>query len=344
MLKTVKRTTTLVLMLSIILSLISLPVGAQHVSELSATEVNVAQNIAPQGVSQTRSTITFTCGHEQFGTFGSVLEVRDYKVYLQKNKGVAFCSTGTISSMQVLDPDSVVIGSINTVSSTSSSRYGVLTLPNKSGYYTIRVTGAMGSYTLNCLTGVGTTSNTNTDYYRTGASMYAAMYWNNSNTYYPVFGADCTNFVSQAVHSAYMPMITATSHDDANDSHWYLSSASNYSPSWTGADFFMRHWTKVRLSSYNGRAYSVKIYTRDYILNNWNTFVSNVGIGDIIQYADGGDSTVYHSAVIGSVNQSTGYVGFYSHSSYMNSGSLNTYITDEISNNEWIIIIRISSN
>lgn len=248
--------------------------------------------------------------------------------------------------MQVIDPNGNLVGYINTVSSASLSRYGVLTLPNKTGNYTITVTGAMGNYTLNCLNGVRTTSNTNTAFYRMGVSLYGSMYWNNPNTNYPVFGADCTNFVSQAVHAAYMPMITASSHDDADDSHWYLTNSTNYSPSWTGADYFMRHWTRVRERSFahNGRAYSVKIYTRDYILNNWNTFVSNVGIGDIIQYADGSDSHVFHSAAIGAVNQNTGYIGFYSHSSRMNSGSLNTYINNEVGDTNWIIVIRISSN
>lgn len=60
--KTIIGIVNYVLVLSIICSLISLPAGAQHVTELNATEVDVAETLVPQGVSQSRSITTFTVG------------------------------------------------------------------------------------------------------------------------------------------------------------------------------------------------------------------------------------------------------------------------------------------
>jgi len=232
----------------------------------------------------------------------------------------------------------------------------VLVMP-RTGEYTINVTGAMGTYTMNCLTGHNTSSNTNTAFNRQYMTIFASMYANNPNPNYPVFAKDATNFVSQAIHSASMPMITASSHDDANDSHWYLTSSTNYSPSWAGADEFMRHWTKVRLSSYNGRAYSVKIFSKDYILNNWSTFCNSIRAGDVIMYAfcdpDNDYMTEsYHTAIITAIsnpsnppsNALTPIINFSSHSSDMITGSLQTYIQQYVENTDWIIVASIGIN
>jgi len=348
--KTIIGIVNCVLVLSIICSLISLPAGAQHVTELNATEVDATAILEPQGVSQPRSIIDFECGELQSGSFGNMLETHRYTVTLQANRGVAFVSTGMVTALQVYDYNGTLVGAINTVSSTSMSRYGVLVMP-RTGEYTINVTGAMGTYTMNCLTGHNTSSNTNTAFNRQHMTIFASMYANNPNPNYPVFAKDATNFVSQAIHSASMPMITASSHAASNDSHWYLTSSTNYSPSWAGADEFMRHWTKVRLSSYNGRAYSVKIYSRDYVLNNWNSFCSNITVGDLILYTYCNPNKNFmtesnHTVVITHKTQSstTTTVNFCTHSSHMNSGSLQTYINDYITNTDWIILVRISSN
>ncbi|MBS6475565.1 MAG: amidase domain-containing protein [Clostridiales bacterium] len=301
----------------------------------------------------TANAIQFTCGVMQSGTFGAMPETHTYSVYLQGNKSVAFASTGlAVVTLSVFDPSGSLVGTIGKVASSSYSRFGVLTLPNKSGYYTVSVYGACGSYTMNCLTGQATTSNTNSSYNRAESVKYANKYWQNYNSNYPNYdsaGGDCTNFVSQCVHAGGVPMKTG----GTTDAYWHYTSGSNRSPSWTDADFFMRHWTKVRLSSYYGQAYSVKIYTRDYILNNWSTFYSNVGVGDIIQYAwslldfDGTykNTEVYHSAILTEKkNDSDKTINFHSHSSYMNEGSLQQYIHDAITSTEWILIIRISNN
>lgn len=288
----------------------------------------------------TADAIQFTCGVMQSGTFGAMPETHTYSVYLRAGKRVAFASTGfAVTSFSIYNPSGEFMRSVSTVGGGSGSRFAVWSLSNLTGYYTIVLTGACGSYTMNCLTGEDYTGNKNESYNREEAVQYANDHWDNPNSNYPLYGADCTNFVSQCVHEGGVPMKTG----GTTDAYWHYTSASNRSPSWTGADYFMRHWTKVRLSSYYGQARAVRLYTRDYILNNWHNFYIHVNPGDIIQYAYGDNSHVYHSAIITEKNESNEEFSFCSHSAGQNNGSLKTYISSR-SQYEWIIVIRISAN
>ncbi len=279
----------------------------------------------------------FICGDMQTGTLGSFPESQEYTVYLQGNKGVAFMAYGAvISSMKVYAPNGNLVGNISKVSNTSSAFYGVLTTPSQSGNYTIEVYGFGGTYYVNCLTGQGTTSNTNTVYNASNAANYAKQYANSYNPNYPVFGADCTNFVSQCVYEGGMPMLVG-----GTDAHWYIYDEDQRSPSWAGADYFMRHWAKVRSSSYYGRAREVLIYTKDYILKNRNTVGNSIAVGDIVLYLNGEDSHAYHANIISTKYSMGSPIIFYcSHNDPALDYDWFVYVNG-LENTDWIVVIKI---
>ena len=283
-----------------------------------------------------RAATHFICGDMQTGSFGSFPETHSYTVYLQGNKGVAFMVYGAaISSVSVYAPNGSLVGNISKLSNTSSF-YGVLTTPNQSGNYTINVYGCCGTYYLNCLTGQGTTSNTNTAYNGSDAASYAKQYANSYNPDYPVFGEDCTNFVSQCVYDGGMPMLVGDT-----DAHWYIYNEDERSPSWAGADYFMRHWTKVRSSGYYGRAREVLIYSKDYILQNRNTVGNSIAVGDVVLYLNGADSKAYHANIISTKYSMGSPMVFYcSHNNPALDYDWFAYV-NSLENTDWIVVIKI---
>lgn len=297
----------------------------------------LAGTLAPQAA----AAFSFTSGQMQTGTFPTFPETHTYSVYLQGNKGVAFQAYGiSVISMTVYAPNGSYVGAISKISGTSSF-YGVLTTPNQSGNYTIQVYGAYGMYAINCLTGYAQTANTNTEYKGWAAAGYARAYANNPNPVYPDYsnnGGDCTNFASQSVKAGGM----AVKAGGTTDAYWHHTSSGNRSPSWTSADFFMRHWTKVRLSSYYGRAYSVRIYTKDYVLKNKAAVESFLTLGTVIHYLDVSNSNAYHSHVISEINPSN--VKFCSRSDPLVDASWYNYIDESIYETQWIVAVRISKN
>ena len=283
-----------------------------------------------------RAATHFTCGVRQTGNFSTSPQIHSYTVYLQGNKGVAFMVYGAaISSVSVYAPNGSLVGNISKLSNTSSF-YGVLTTPNQSGNYTINVYGCCGTYYLNCLTGQGTTSNTNTAYNGGDAASYAKQYANSYNPDYPVFGEDCTNFVSQCVYDGGMPMLVGDT-----DAHWYIYNVNERSPSWAGADYFMRHWTKVRSSGYYGRAREVLIYSKDYILQNRNTVGNSIAVGDVVLYLDGVDSKAYHANIISTKYSMGSPMVFYcSHNNPALDYDWFAYV-NSLENTDWIVVIKI---
>lgn len=283
-----------------------------------------------------RAATHFTCGVRQTGNFSTSPQIHSYTVYLQGNKGVAFMVYGAaISSVSVYAPNGSLVGNISKLSNTSSF-YGVLTTPNQSGNYTINVYGCCGTYYLNCLTGQGTTSNTNTAYNGSDAASYAKQYANSYNPDYPVFGEDCTNFVSQCVYDGGMPMLVGDT-----DAHWYIYNVNERSPSWAGADYFMRHWTKVRSSGYYGRAREVLIYSKDYILQNRNTVGNSIAVGDVVLYLNGADSKAYHANIISTKYSMGSPMVFYcSHNNPALDYDWFAYV-NSLENTDWIVVIKI---
>lgn len=263
---------------------------------------------------------------------------REYTVYLQGNKQVAFFGQGAaLSSMRVYKPSGALLGNVPTTPN-GVYKYGVLTTSNEAGYYKISISGCCGVYYVNCLTGHGDLGNANTAYNRSEAAKYALRYYSTANSKYHEFEADCTNFVSQCVYAGGMPMIFGSGYDN----HWYYTSASDYSPSWSGADFFMRHWTKVRLSSYNGRAYSVRIYTREYILQNRETVGSFISVGDVVHYLQSIDSKASHSQIFAEkVNNTT--IKTCSHSDGFYYGDWFEYVK-KMDSNRWIVVVKIRNS
>lgn len=251
-------------------------------------------------------------------------------------------SGSSIISLGLYTPSGTLVGSIGTMASGSTARYGVLNTPSgTSGYCTIRVNGACGDYTFNCMTGFSvTTSAVNSIYQRGGAAEYARRYALTPNANWPAYTADCANFVSQCLHEGGgMPMITG----GTTDQYWHYTSASNRSPSWTGADFFMRHWTKVRQSSYNGRAATVRIYSKDYIINNKAAVGSLIGVGDVVQYLNGKEaSRAYHTTII-SQKLSTTEINFCAHTTNRKDEDWFNYIQNGISSDQWIVVTKISN-
>ena len=288
-----------------------------------------------------RAATHFTCGEMQTGSFGSFPETHSYTVYLQGNKGVAFMAYGAaISYMKVYAPNGSLVGTILPVTYTATL-YGVLTTPGQNGNYTIQVYGCCGTYYVNCLTGQGKTSNTNTAYNRSKAASYARTYAMSYNPNYPNYGypngnGDCTNFVSQCVYDGGMPMRIGST-----DAYWYYNS-SGRSPSWAGADYFMRHWTKVRSSSYYGRAYEVRIYTKDYIMNNKATFGSFLSIGDIVQVLNETDSKASHSIIVSEKTSNTD-INYCAHSANTLNGDIFSFIDRQGATN-WIVAIKIRNS
>ena len=317
-----KKLTALLLALSFALML---PV-------LSSAQPEMLETTAVQAATH------FTCGEMQTGNFYTSAIIHSYTVYLQGNKGVAFMTNGAAAAiMKVYAPNGSLVGTIDRIPGTVSA-YGVLTTPNQSGNYTIDVYSInSGTYTMNCLTGYGTTSNTNTAYNGTKAAEYAKKYANSSNPDYPVFGADCTNFVSQCVYDGGMPMLVG-----GTDAHWYFYNMDQRSPSWAGADYFMRHWTKVRSSSYYGRAHEVLIYARDYILENRNAVGNSIEVGDVVLYLNGADSRAYHANIISTKYSMGSPIIFYcSHNDPAKDYDWYVYIRDKVDADAWVVVIKI---
>ena len=305
---------------------------------------SIVEQSAALPVTAAAASTQITCGVMQDGTFGAMPETHQYSVYLQGGKGIAFMAGGSsIMSLGLYTPSGTLVGVISPVASGSGSRYGVLTTPSgTNGYYTIRINGACGDYTFNCLTGHGMASPTaNSGYYRAGAANYASSHALSPNANWPTYTADCANFVSQCLYEGGgMPMITG----GTTDQYWHYTSASNRSPSWTGADFFMRHWTKVRQSSYNGRAATVRIYSKDYIINNKAAVGSLISIGDVVQYLRSGNSQAYHTTIISQKSSSTD-IKFCAHTTNRKDENWFDYIaSSNILPTEWIIVIKISNS
>lgn len=291
----------------------------------------------------------FTCGVLQYGTFpGGTPTTHVWTVYLQSSKGVVFSAWGSsVISLSVYAPNGAYVGAGSKVAYTSNY-FADLTTPAQTGYYSIYLMGSSGDYTLNCLTGDQQTTNTNTAYNRANAANYA-IDWGDDMNIPPdgpygdysqqMGGGDCANFASQCVYAGGMPMISG----GTTDAYWYYVSGSDRSPSWTGADFFLRHWTKVRSSGYFGKAYSVKIYSKQYLLNNKATIYSFISIGDIVQYLHDYDSQAYHTHII-SQKLSNNVIKYCAHSSYAVNADWFTYVDQNIGNNCFIIVIKIRNS
>lgn len=203
------------------------------------------------------------CGEGITGNITTLTDVDFYKVHLLSGTSVVFAltlSSGMDQRMDIYKPDETLLASYWSYNANCPSKVGFLTMPVSGDYY-IKIYGFpnMGVYYLSCLVGNSSTSNNNTNYSATGAVSYAVQYaLTPNNPPYVPFQNDCVSFVSQALNEGGgMAEISGQSPDIKN---WYFNYAGNYHITWSKTDYFLKHWTKVRSSSYNGRAYKVNIY------------------------------------------------------------------------------------
>lgn len=126
-------------------------------------------------------------------------------------------------------------------------------------------------------------------YNSSGAASYAETWWNSRNWNYPLFTADCTNFVSQAMNvGGGWP----EKYGSSEDAKWYCDTVIpyllwSYSTSWINASFL-----------YN--------YMRNYstYLGSWKTYPTPSGdntsikTGDILSYDWDGNGSKDHSSIV----------------------------------------------
>lgn len=290
---------------------------------------------------QTETETVYNVGQKADGTFGNTPESHSYLFNLPAKTQIAVFGHGAIiSTLQIYRPDnSALVASIPVVSG-GVYRYGVFTTPNISGNYIVQISGCCGNYTISCINGYQVLGNANSSYNRLNAASYAIRHHANPNPAYPVYNADCTNFVSQAVYAGGMPMRKGGD----TDQYWYFTSRSDRSPSWTGADKFLRHWTKVRQSrfSFYGRAYSVRVYSKHYILHNKSALYDFISIGDTVHYLNTPDSTATHSQIF--TNKiSVNNIETCSHSDGFYKGNWFDYVEGQ-PDTSWIVVVKLSSN
>lgn len=120
-------------------------------------------------------------------------------------------------------------------------------------------------------------------YSKAACETYAIKYGYHRNLNYRYFDADCTNFVSQAIHAGGLQM----------DSNWYYNNDYSYSRSWTVVDDLRNYIMNHTLST--GHYESLPDYPAGVGEN-----------GTLIQYSNG--TTWKHSAIIRDINVNGIYV------------------------------------
>lgn len=155
---------------------------------------------------------------------------------------------------------------------------------------------------LNCGTVYG-------EYDREKAAEYAQKYAKDGNSYFYEFGADCTNFVSQAEAVAgiysYIPSKYPSAPNvfkkyvaDSNENSWYMIYKERfigfdyyiYSKSWACVRDFRNYFSKSNVVGSNDRA-----KVTNYKLYQWDIAKDMIKIGDVLQYDQNGKA---HSIII----------------------------------------------
>ena len=144
--------------------------------------------------------------------------------------------------------------------------------------------------------------NENVDYNfdRRSARQYMKNYWNNYNPAYFDFdklGGDCTNYASQIMKSAGVPFTERVEFPDFR--YWYYYDSDwgyNRTSTWTGATEFRKYFGDVvGVGEKTGK--SMKTYTVNDAIVNFNDIWKNVLPGDIISHGHTID-TSYHNQIV----------------------------------------------
>ncbi len=149
------------------------------------------------------------------------------------------------------------------------------------------------------------------EYNRVKAKKYAEEYAIKPNLmYYPYFkNGDCTNFVSQVLVAG---GIKETGYRWDMLQAWFCRTINekdlkNISLTWRGARYFCRHWGNEQGLG-NNRAAKYLSLNVDDVINNYDTIVKMMDIGDVIQYGDSRNNNIpYHSQIIHFKGYNKGY-------------------------------------
>lgn len=150
--------------------------------------------------------------------------------------------------------------------------------------------------------GTSGTSALNGAYNRPAAQDYLIKYWQSPNPAYPVFGEDCANFVSQALHAGGMHKLgNSKSRDKA--SAWFMRlpfkpDNAHYSATWTGADYFTKHWGTDCLGYGYRRAYDCRYYIGQNLCDNFSEIAGALRPGDVIQLTRNETTKRYHTLMV----------------------------------------------
>lgn len=181
--------------------------------------------------------------------------------------------------------------------------------------------------------GVVGTSSTNSSYSRDNAETYMTNYTTtpNTSTYNYYDGADCTNYASQVVKAG--GMANASGSTSAITS-WYA-----YTETWKSATKFTNHWGTNSVGSGNKRAYSCQYFCAQGALNNYQSFIQNIKVGDVIQICRPNDSARTHSMVVYAKSSSDLTMSQHTSNMYR---SLATVLNQNKS--KFFVVIRIKQN
>ncbi len=167
--------------------------------------------------------------------------------------------------------------------------------------------------------GVQGTSSTNSGYSRYEAKDYIESYWNARNTLYPNFnhsdyGGDCANYTSQVLYWGGLAKLGSS--DRMNSAHWYMDTGlgetwswthDNYSVTWAQANSFSRHWGTDSTGNGYRRGYECKYYIGQDIVDNFDTLMSTLKTGDIVQWTSNDYTTRTHNLVVYERNNENGF-------------------------------------
>lgn len=140
---------------------------------------------------------------------------------------------------------------------------------------------------------------TNDNFNQFDALMYAYDYTETPNPAYKYYsdGGDCTNFASQVLYAAGMPMKGSVGYIDY--ANWYYNNPNiitQVSNSWINAEVFKKYWAQD-LSGVGARnGYALYTYSLDEAINSRSTIINSVATGCIIQLVKNGES--YHSMIV----------------------------------------------
>ncbi len=299
-----------------------------------------------------------------YQTTNSVQDKDYFKIYLNLGEVVSISFINAHQNVNyniyLYNPSqSLVASSTNSTGKNEFIQYTV----SSSGYYYILVSSSYGHsgseyYYLQVMKTLYDTGNTNTSYNRNKAVNWAKDNANFKETYvcngitfanFYNLGGDCTNFASITLYAGGISMIYSSATGiESNTNYWFYRTSSNRSTSWSGAEFFKRHWD----NSSSKRAYQIRIYPVWYAYENFNSVVLGfLKEGDIVQHIDYDSDTFkdwvsYHSQII--VSKTSNDLLYAQHSvdqsGFYYGGSLKNYLNYRDPNIGWVILYRISAN